>query len=120
MIELGDIFYMPPDKAVKLGIRFVENAYPDAIGAIALIPHPELEAFFRIDIPFVNPVVIGYRGALLGWPIKTDGLSRACLGTLSANFAHLFDANFNGFIRYQRQIGEYFANPYPWTETGCD
>ncbi len=111
---------MPSNKAVKSAVRFVEHAYPDAVGAISLIPHPELKAFFRIDIPFVNPVVIGYREPLRGWFVKTGGLSRACLGTLSADFAHLSDADFNGFIRYQRQICEYLANPHPWTKSGGD
>jgi hypothetical protein len=93
---------MPSNKAVRSGIRLIEYTDPDAVGAISLVPHPELKALFRIDIPFVNPVIIGYREALRGWFVKTDSLSRACLGTLSANFAHLSDANFNGFVRYQR------------------
>ena len=105
---------------MKPGIRLIEHTDPDAVGAISLIAHPELKTFFRIDIPFVNPVVIGYRGPLRGGFVKTDGLSRAYLGTLSADCAHLSDADFNGFIRHQRQICEYFADPHPRTESGCD
>ena len=105
---------------MKPGIRLIEHTDPDAVGAIPLIPHPELKAFFRIDIPFVNPVAIGYREPLGGWFAKTDGLPRAYLGTLSANFAHLSDADFNGFIRYQWQICEYLANPHPRTKSGGD
>ena len=112
---MGQILDMPSDKAMKRGIRLIEHTNPDAVGAIALVPHPELKAFFRIDIPFINPVVIGYCESLLGGFVKTDGFSRAYLGTLSADFAHLSDADFNGLVRYQRQIREHLANPHPWS-----
>ena len=49
---------MPSNKAMKPRIRLVEHTNPDAVGAIALIAHPELKAFFRIDIPLVNAVII--------------------------------------------------------------
>ena len=111
---------MPSNEAMRKRIRLIEHTDPDAIGAIALVPHPELKAFFRIDIPFINPVVIGYREPLRGGFVKTDGLSRAYLGTLSADCAHLSDADCNGAIRYQRQICEHFANPHPRTKSGGD
>ena len=69
---------MPPNKAVEPSIRLIEDTNPDAVGAITLIPHPELKAFFRINIPFVNTVVIGNRGPFRGGVVKTDGLPRAC------------------------------------------
>ena len=50
---------MPSDKAVKPGVWFVENTDPDTVGAITLIADPEMKAFFWINIPFVDPVVIG-------------------------------------------------------------
>ena len=102
---------------MKPGIRLIEHTDPDAVGAISLIPHPELKAFFRIDIPFVKPVVIGYGEPLRGGFVKTDGLPRAYPGTLSADCAHLSDADVNGLIRYQRQICEYLANPHPRTKS---
>ena len=50
---------MPSNKAVKPGIWFVENTDPDTVGAITLIVDPELKALLWINIPFVDPVVIG-------------------------------------------------------------
>ncbi len=47
---------MPSNKAMKPGIRLIEHTDPDAVGAISLIPHPELKAFFRIDIPSPEPI----------------------------------------------------------------
>jgi len=41
------------------GVWFVENTDPDTVGTIALIADPKVKALFRIDIPFVDPVVIG-------------------------------------------------------------
>jgi hypothetical protein len=93
---------MPSNKAVKAAIRFIEHAYPDAIGAIPLIADPEVKAFLRIDIPFVNPVVIGYRGSCHRWFVRTYRLPRTGLGTLSTNLAHLSNADFNRLVRYQR------------------
>ena len=90
---------MPSNKAVKPGVWFVENTDPNTVGAITLIADPELKALFWINIPFVDPVVIGQGKSLSGGFIEADGLSRTCLSTLSANFAHLPDADFNGFIR---------------------
>jgi hypothetical protein len=50
---------MPSDKAVKPGVWFVEHADPDAVGTITIIFNPELKASFRINVPFIDPVVIG-------------------------------------------------------------
>jgi hypothetical protein len=50
---------MPSNKAVKPGVWFVENTDPDTVGAITLIVDPELKTLFWINIPFVDPVVIG-------------------------------------------------------------
>ena len=111
---------MPSDKAVEAAIRFVEHTYPDAIGTIPLIAHPELKAFLRIDIPFVNPGVIGYRRPCHRWFVKTYRLPRTGLGTLSTNFAHLSDADFNRFVRYQRQIREYLADPHSRAVPRCN
>ena len=79
---------MPSDEIVKPGAWFVENADPDAIGAITIILNPELEAFFRIDLPFIDSVVIGEGGAHSGRIIKADGMSGTCLSALCTNFAH--------------------------------
>jgi len=93
---------MPPNIAVKPGIWFVENTDSDTVSAITLVAYPELKALFRINIPFIDPVVIGQGKSLGGGIVEADGLSRTCLGALSANFAHLPDADFNGFFRNQR------------------
>ena len=50
---------MPSDEVVKPGVWFVEYTDPDAVGAITIILNPELKAFFRINVPFIDPVVIG-------------------------------------------------------------
>ena len=111
---------MPSNNAVKPGVWFVENTDPDTVGAITLIADPELKAIFRINIPFVDPVVIGQGRSLSGGFVEADGLSGTCLSTLPANFAHLPDAKFNRFIRNQRQICEHFANTDPGAEPGCN
>jgi hypothetical protein len=58
-VEMGQLFYMPSDKAVKTCVRLVEDAHPDTVCAVPAIFYPETKAFFRVDIPFVDPVVIG-------------------------------------------------------------
>ena len=50
---------MPSNKAVEPGVWFVENTDPDTVGAISLIADPEMKALFWINIPLVDPVVIG-------------------------------------------------------------
>ena len=74
-VELGQILHMPSNKAMKTCIRFIEHAYPDAVCAIPLIPHPELKALFRIDVPFINTVIVGKCGPLCGGFVEADGLS---------------------------------------------
>ena len=66
---------MPSNKLVQPGIWFVENTDPDAVGAITLIADPELKALFWINIPFVDPVVIGKGKPLSGGFVEADGLS---------------------------------------------
>ncbi len=111
---------MPSDKAMEPSVWFIENADPDTVGAIALIANPKLKALFWIDIPFVNPMVIRQGTSLSGGFVEADGLPRTRLGTLSTNFAHLPDADFNGFIRNERQSSKHFANPDPGAKPGCN
>ena len=50
---------MPPDPVVKPGIWFIENADPYADGAVPSVADPELKTLFRVNIPFMDPGVIG-------------------------------------------------------------
>jgi hypothetical protein len=59
-VELGKMLYMPSDKAVKPCVRLVEHTHSDAVCAVPTVFYPETKAFFRVNIPFVDPVVIGY------------------------------------------------------------
>ena len=49
---------MPSDNIVKPGVGFVEYTNPYAVGTVASVAHPELKASLRIDIPFIDAVVI--------------------------------------------------------------
>lgn len=65
---------MPPNNTVKPCVWFIEDTNPDAVGAITLIACPKLKALFRINIPFVDSVVIGQGRPLCGGFVEADGL----------------------------------------------
>jgi hypothetical protein len=79
-VEPGQILHMPSNKAMKSGIRLIEDTNPYAVGAISLIAHPELKAFFfsgliyHLQIPWlldiVSPSVVGL-SKLMAWPGHT-------------------------------------------------
>ena len=50
---------MPADKLMEAGIGFVENANPDAVSTASLVFTPEVETLFRMDVPFIEAVIIG-------------------------------------------------------------
>ena len=91
-IQLGEFFYLPPDKAMKVCVRLVEDAYPDAVSAAPSVLTPIIKTLFRIDVPFIQPVVIGNGGPFCGGLAITDGLPGAGFGALPADFAHLSGA----------------------------
>ena len=96
---------MPPDKAVKPGVRFVKHADTDAVGTIPPVFNPELKAFFWVNVPLVYPGVVGQGWTFGSRLFKADGLSRAGLSTLPTDPTHLADAYVNGPVGNQGQIG---------------
>jgi hypothetical protein len=120
LIEQRRIFHLPADKAVEGRVRFIEDTDPDAVGVVAPVANPESEALFRIDVPFVEPVVIGKRRAFIRWFVQADGVSRSGLGELAARLPHPPNTNRNRLIRNQRQIGKDLADANPVAEPGRD
>ena len=87
---------------MKRGVRFVKDAYTDAVSAAPFVLTPEFKTFFRIDVPFIEPMVIGNSESFCSGLAITDGLPGTGFGALAADFTHLSDTYFNRFIRYQR------------------
>ena len=96
--------------------RLIERADPDAVTTATGISNPELEAFLRVNIPLVCPAAVGDSGSFSRRLAKGDSPSRAFFGTPLASVAELPDAEFDGPIRDQRQIGEHLTDPDPGAE----
>ena len=109
---------MPPDPVVKPGIWFIENADPYADGAVPSVADPELKTLFRVNIPFMDPGVIGNGLSFIRRFGKSDGLTRASPGALGANRTHMGYPKFDGFVRNKPQVCKDFTNPDPGAKSG--
>ena len=77
-VEPGGVFDQGFDCGMKPAFWFIKGTAPDTVGAGSTVKTPELEAFLRIDIPFVCSMSV--RDI---WTLFTDLAKTRCFWKVS-------------------------------------